>query len=167
MLKAVSGVLTLPSLTLMTMFEYVPASVVAGVPDSRPVDVLKAAHAGFAEMANVSASPFASAAVGLKEYAAPAVTDVLGATGDRRRGVRWRRCRGVTVVPFTVTANGASFATVLPSVIRNDDIRIGAIDVSRVRDAVDVALVAAEIRPARLAADRESGARSSDWTRSA
>src|SRR5688500_476668 len=50
----------LPSLTLMMMFEYVPALVETGVPDSCPVALLKVAHAGRFAIANVSGSPLAS-----------------------------------------------------------------------------------------------------------
>ena len=68
----------LPSLTLMTMPEVVPASAAAGVPDSRPVDVLKLAHDGRFAMANVSVSLSGSDAVGVKPYAAPEFTEVTG-----------------------------------------------------------------------------------------
>jgi hypothetical protein len=44
--KALSEVLVLPSLTEIVMFEYVPTSAGAGVPESRPVLVLNVAHAG-------------------------------------------------------------------------------------------------------------------------
>ena len=67
----------LPSLTLMTM----PVLVVAvdgAVPESWPVAMLKLAHEGFPWMLNESASPLASAAVGVKLYAAEAITDVAG-----------------------------------------------------------------------------------------
>jgi hypothetical protein len=48
------------------------------VPDNRPVVVLNVAHAGGFTMLNVNALPFASAAVGVNEYALPATTDVAG-----------------------------------------------------------------------------------------
>ncbi len=38
----------------MMMFEYVPTCVEAGVPDSRPVEVLKVAHAGRLKIEKVS-----------------------------------------------------------------------------------------------------------------
>jgi hypothetical protein len=49
-----------------------------GVPDSRPVVVLKLAHVGRFTMLKVSALPLASAAVGVNEYALPTATDVAG-----------------------------------------------------------------------------------------
>ena len=58
-----------PSLTLITMFEYVATFDAAGVPVSLPVEELKLAHEGRFEIAKVSASPFASAALGWKLYA--------------------------------------------------------------------------------------------------
>src|SRR5262245_20012570 len=68
----------LPSLTLMTTFEYVPTCAAVGVPVSRPFDVLKVAQAGLFWMLNVSVSLFASLAVGVNVYATPARTDVSG-----------------------------------------------------------------------------------------
>src|SRR5687768_1496194 len=68
----------LPSLTLMTMLEYVPTLAAAGVPESWPVAVLKLAHAGRFAIENVNASPFASDALGRKLYALPAFTEVAG-----------------------------------------------------------------------------------------
>ena len=41
-----SAVLVLPSLTLMTMFEYVPTFAAVGVPDNCPVTLLNVAHVG-------------------------------------------------------------------------------------------------------------------------
>jgi hypothetical protein len=55
----------LPSLTLIAMFEKVPAAV--GVPRSCPVDALNVAQVGRFAMLNVSVSPSASLAVGVKE----------------------------------------------------------------------------------------------------
>jgi hypothetical protein len=48
------------------MFVNVPTLELVGVPDKRPVDVLNAAHDGLLEMLNVSLSPFASLALGVK-----------------------------------------------------------------------------------------------------
>jgi hypothetical protein len=48
------------------------------VPESRPVDVLKLAHAGRFVMLKVRESPFASLAVGVNEYAEPGDMDVAG-----------------------------------------------------------------------------------------
>ncbi len=53
-----------PSLTAMVMFEYVPTCAEFGVPDSSPVDVLKVAQFGPLAIANVSALPAASLALG-------------------------------------------------------------------------------------------------------
>ena len=76
--NAASDVVTLPSLTRITMFEYVPTCASVGVPLKRPVEVLKDAHAGLFEMLNVSESPFESLAVGVNEYADPTPTEVDG-----------------------------------------------------------------------------------------
>ena len=57
-------VLAAPSLTLITMFEYVPMLPVRGVPASAPVDELKEAHDGRFAIENRSESPSASAAIG-------------------------------------------------------------------------------------------------------
>ena len=46
MANGASAVVALPSLTLMTMFEYVPALAAAGVPDNCPVTLLNVAHVG-------------------------------------------------------------------------------------------------------------------------
>jgi hypothetical protein len=62
-----SDVLAAPSLTLITMFEYVPMLPVRGVPLSAPVDVLKDAHDGRFAIENRSESPSASAALGRNE----------------------------------------------------------------------------------------------------
>ena len=56
------------------MFEYVPTSAAAGVPDSRPVEVLKVAQSGLLLMLKASVSPSASDAVGTKLYALDAFT---------------------------------------------------------------------------------------------
>ncbi len=48
------------------MFEYVPTSEAAGVPERRPVAVLNVAHAGLFWIVNASVSPSASAALGVK-----------------------------------------------------------------------------------------------------
>jgi hypothetical protein len=81
-----------------------------GVPLNRPVELLNVAHAGLFAMANVSTSPLASLAVGVKLYAVPACTDVAGdppITG------------AVGGVPFTtVMENAGSQAVLLPSLTR-------------------------------------------------
>lgn len=56
----------IPSLTLITMFEYMPTLAAAGVPESIPVLLLKVSHDGRLEMLNVSLSPSGSEAAGVK-----------------------------------------------------------------------------------------------------
>jgi hypothetical protein len=51
--NAAKEALAEPSDTVMTMFEYVPALVVAGVPASCPVLALKLAQVGLLEIENV------------------------------------------------------------------------------------------------------------------
>jgi hypothetical protein len=53
-LKAGSVAVRLPSLTAMTMFEYVPTFAVVGVPDSWPLLLEKVAHDGRFEIAKTS-----------------------------------------------------------------------------------------------------------------
>jgi hypothetical protein len=67
-----------PSLVLITIPEYVPAFVAAGVPLSCPVALLKLAHEGWFAMEKVRVLPEGSLAVGVNEYAAPTVTLVPG-----------------------------------------------------------------------------------------
>ena len=50
--------LALPSLTVMTMFEYVPALALVGVPESCPVAELKEIHAGRFAIENVTVSAY-------------------------------------------------------------------------------------------------------------
>jgi hypothetical protein len=52
--------------------------VLLGVPDKRPVVVLKVAQTGLLATENVSVFPSASVALGWNVYACPAVTDVGG-----------------------------------------------------------------------------------------
>ena len=59
--------LSLPSVTDIDMFEYLPTSRPCGVPQSRPLDVLKDAQPGFPEIEKTSTSSFGSLAVGLNE----------------------------------------------------------------------------------------------------
>lgn len=56
----------LPSLTLITMFELVPTSAAVGVPDRRPVVVLKLAQAGLFAIPKATVSLSGSDAVGVK-----------------------------------------------------------------------------------------------------
>ena len=68
----------LPSLTLITIPLYVPASLADGVPLSCPVAMLKVAQAGLFEIENDRVLPDGSVVVGVNEYAVPAVTLVAG-----------------------------------------------------------------------------------------
>jgi hypothetical protein len=65
--KVGSEVVTLPSLTRIWMLEYVRTWELEGVPESRPVEVLNAAHVGLLETLNLSLSPLASLALGVNE----------------------------------------------------------------------------------------------------
>lgn len=65
--KPASAADVFPSLTLTTMFAYVPTFVLAGVPLTWPVAILKLAHEGLFCTLKLSVSPFASLAVGVKE----------------------------------------------------------------------------------------------------
>jgi len=64
MLKGASEACPAPSLTVITMFEKLPAAV--GVPVSWPVAELKLAQDGLPEIENVSVIPFGALAVGVK-----------------------------------------------------------------------------------------------------
>jgi hypothetical protein len=77
--NAGNDVVALPSLTRMTMFEYVPTCTVVGVPDTLPLEALNVAQFGLFAMLKASVSPFASEAEGWKTYALPAATEVAGA----------------------------------------------------------------------------------------
>src|SRR5690242_20450561 len=67
--KAGNEAEALPSLTVITMFANVACAF--GVPVSAPVAVLNCAQAGLFWIVNASVSPSASAALGVREYAAP------------------------------------------------------------------------------------------------
>lgn len=67
-----------PSLTEITTLEYVPTWDALGAPESRPVDVLKLAHAGRFWIEKPRLLPSGSDAVGRKLYVLPTVTDVTG-----------------------------------------------------------------------------------------
>jgi hypothetical protein len=56
-----------PSLTRMTIFEYVPTLAAVGVPLRSPVDAVNVAHVGRFVMLYVSLSPSGSEPVGLNE----------------------------------------------------------------------------------------------------
>ena len=62
--NAGSDLVALPSLTLMTIFEYVPVWDEAGVPVRLPEALLNVAQAGFLAILNMSVSPLRSDAVG-------------------------------------------------------------------------------------------------------
>jgi len=76
--NAGSATLVVPSVTLITMALNAPTFAAAGVPMRRPVAVLNVAHVGRFVIANVSAAPSGSLAVGANEYAVPTVTVVAG-----------------------------------------------------------------------------------------
>lgn len=78
MAKAGREALATPSVTPITIPEYVPTSVAAGVPLSCPLAISKAAHAGLLLMENVMPPPDGSLAVGVNEYATPAVAFAPG-----------------------------------------------------------------------------------------
>ena len=64
--NAGSDALAAPSVTEITIFEVLPTLAAAGVPLSRPVDVLKLAHDGLLVIENVRAWPSGSDALGVK-----------------------------------------------------------------------------------------------------
>jgi hypothetical protein len=114
MLNAGSETVVRPSLTRITMFEYVPTCEAVGVPLKRPFDVLKVAQDGRFEMLNVSRSPLGSLAVGVNEYALPTRTDVAG--DPEIVGALVEGGGGVVVGVPAVIVNAGSRAVVLPSV---------------------------------------------------
>ena len=63
-MNAGKEVVDVPSLTLSTMFGYEPASVGAGIPDSRPVPESSTAQGGLFLIEKVSVAPDNDAAVG-------------------------------------------------------------------------------------------------------
>ena len=77
-LKAGSAALKLPSLTLITMPEVVPTSLLPGVPVKAPVLVLKLAQLGLLLMLKLNVSSSGSDAVGVKLYGASCDTVVAG-----------------------------------------------------------------------------------------
>ena len=66
--KAGSAAVAVPSLTLITMFVYVPTFAAVGVPWSWPVPAVNVAHAGRFAIENVNGLLFGSLAVGVNEY---------------------------------------------------------------------------------------------------
>jgi hypothetical protein len=67
-----------PSLTAITMFEYVPTLPAEGLPESCPVLLLKVAHEGWLLIAKTRVRPDVALADGVNEKACPAVTLVAG-----------------------------------------------------------------------------------------
>jgi len=67
-----------PSLTEITMPEYVPTFAAVGVPDSMPLVVLNVAQVGLFCTLKLNAPPLGSLVDGVKLYAEPAVTLVAG-----------------------------------------------------------------------------------------
>jgi hypothetical protein len=106
--NAGSEAVEVPSLTLILMFENVPVCALLGVPDNRPVVVLKAAQAGLFVMLKVSVLPSGSRAVGVNAYATPVRTEVGGVP---------EIVGGWFVVPevLTVIENAGSEALATPS----------------------------------------------------
>src|SRR5690606_38540695 len=96
-------------LTVITMPVVVPRSAALGVPDNRPVLVLKLAQDGLLTMLNVSVSLSASLAVGVNEYAWPCMTCVVGV--PLIVGARFAASE-------TVIVNAASEAVSWPSLTR-------------------------------------------------
>jgi hypothetical protein len=74
MANASSDADAVPSLTLITIPLYVPTSLADGVPLSCPVAMLKVAQAGLLVIEKDSVWPAGPLAVGVNEYALPAVT---------------------------------------------------------------------------------------------
>jgi hypothetical protein len=78
MLNAASEALAVPSATVITIPDVVPASVAFGLPESCPVVVLKVAQDGAFLMENVMVPASESLALGVKVYCPPTVTEVGG-----------------------------------------------------------------------------------------
>src|SRR4026207_1398591 len=96
-----SSLKVVPSVTLITMPEFVPIWAADGVPLSRPLEASKVAHVGLPATAKLSTSPSGSLALGVNEYDWPATTVVAG----------WPLMSGASLgVASTWMANGASEA---------------------------------------------------------
>lgn len=76
--NAGSAAFTMPSLTLMPIFEYVPTAAAVGVPLNRPLVALKFAQEGLLRIEKTSILALESVVVGVKEYLCPA-TILVGA----------------------------------------------------------------------------------------
>jgi hypothetical protein len=99
-----------PSLTEMTMLEYVPTFALAGVPETVPVAMLKVAHDGRFCTLKESASPSVSRAVGVKMYGVPAISVVDGEPEMVGGGLA-----GAEAAAETLIEKGASEARAWPS----------------------------------------------------
>jgi hypothetical protein len=97
--KAGNEAVDVPSDTEMTMLDQVPTSTDVGAPDKRPEALSKLAQAGLAWMVNDSESPSTSNALGLNEYACPAVAQ----SGSRSAGY-WRAARKAANATVMVNA---------------------------------------------------------------
>jgi hypothetical protein len=78
MLNGASEAEAWPSLTLITMLKNAPTLALEGVPLKVPVEVLKPAQEGLFCTLKVSVMPVGPLAVGVNEYACPALTCVGG-----------------------------------------------------------------------------------------
>jgi hypothetical protein len=67
MLKAGRVAFFTPSLTAITMLEYVPTLAAEGAPESCPLLALKVAQAGLLVIAKTSVRPYESVAAGVNE----------------------------------------------------------------------------------------------------
>ena len=104
--KGASEALAVPSDTeIVTPLKVMPAKLLLGVPDKRPVVVLNAAQAGLLAIENVSAFPSGSEALGWNAYGWPAVTDVGGVP----------LMTGAWLPVATVIEKGARAALAVPS----------------------------------------------------
>jgi len=104
--KGASEALAVPSDTeIVTPLKVMPAKLLLGVPDKRPVVVLNVAQAGLLATENVSVFPSASVALGWKSYGWPAVTDVGGVP----------LITGARLPVTTLIENGTSEARAMPS----------------------------------------------------
>src|SRR5690606_31152313 len=86
----------LASLTVVTMFEYVPTCREPGVPCRRPRDGSSDAHGGAFATEKVSLSPSGSLAVGAKAYGSPTFADDDGV--PEIVGARFCAAAAVTVI---------------------------------------------------------------------
>lgn len=97
----------LPSFTLMTTFEYVPALALEGKPVSAPVEMLKLAHEGLLVMEYASAE-VEDLTTGAKAYVDPAATLVGGVPEMLSVVLHFFRPASATVGATTATNVGAT-----------------------------------------------------------